>query len=93
METGEIEANLIHLNQSFQLPQLPELIERKLSGAEQSSLSEADVTFHQREYDRLSLRLQAASEQSRLPDNPSAKPALNDLLIRVRLNQLRLNKL
>lgn len=51
MQTGQIEANLVHLNQIFQLTQLPGLIERKLSGAEKSILNEADFAFHQGEYE------------------------------------------
>lgn len=87
MRTGEIEANLVKLNQSFGLPYIPELVERKLSGPEQSKLDDADVTFHESEYNRLRGELQAAHEASQLPEVPSneTRKALNDLLIRLRL--------
>jgi uncharacterized protein len=88
MQTGEIEASLVKLNQIFQLPQLPELIERKLSGAEKSILDIADSGFHQREYERLCRALRTASEVSSLSDTPSTKTVLNDLLIQVRLQSL-----
>lgn len=87
MRTGEIEANLVRLNESFKLRYIPELVERKLSGPEQSKLDDADVTFHESEYNRLRGELQAAHEASQLPELPSddTRRALNDLLIRLRL--------
>ncbi|MEZ6126996.1 MAG: nucleotidyltransferase domain-containing protein [Planctomycetaceae bacterium] len=85
MRTGEIEANLVHLNETFKLPYLPELIERKISGTEKGTLDQADLSFHEREYERLRTELEEAFEQSRLPEQPSGATALNDLLIRIRL--------
>ena len=85
MRTGEIEANLVHLNETFKLPYLPELIERKTSGTEKGTLDQADLSFHEREYERLRTELEEALEQSRLPEQPSGATALNDLLIRIRL--------
>src|SRR5580765_5877841 len=46
MRTGEIEANLVTLNETFRLPQVPELVARKLAGPEQSTLTENDFDFH-----------------------------------------------
>ncbi|NJK28385.1 MAG: nucleotidyltransferase domain-containing protein [Coleofasciculaceae cyanobacterium SM2_3_26] len=85
MQTGEIEANLVTLGDRFQLPYMPDLIAQKLSGQEKALLNQADLTFHQRERDRLAQMLEAASSQSHLPEVPSAKAALNDLLVRIRL--------
>jgi predicted nucleotidyltransferase len=87
MRTGRIEANLVTLNESFRLPQLPDLIARKLSGPEQSTLTEADVSFHESEYERLRVVLQEAHDQSTLPESPSeaTHAALNALLIKIRL--------
>lgn len=45
-----------------------------------------NLEFHQQEYKRLREQLAIASENSNLPNSPSAKPALNDLLVRIRLN-------
>ncbi len=84
MQTGEVEANLVTLNERFKLPYIPELVERKLSGPEKGTLDDADTTFHEREYERLLAALEAARDESNLLENPSAKPALNDLLLRVR---------
>jgi len=85
MRTGKVEANLEYLNRVFKLPYIPELISRKLAGAEKSILEDADMAFHDKEYVRLRAELEKASEDSKLPDRPSSKEALNDLLVRVRL--------
>jgi predicted nucleotidyltransferase len=87
MRTGQIEANLVTLNESFRLPYLPQLIARKLGGPEQSTLEDADVAFHETEYLRLRSELQAAHDASRLIELPSdyTRRQLNDLLVRERL--------
>lgn len=88
MRTGLIEANLLTLNQEFQLPYIPDLAARKLAGPEMSILEDADVAFHNLEYQRLRGELQSAHEASRLPEMPSeeTRAALNDLLVRIRLS-------
>jgi predicted nucleotidyltransferase len=85
MRTGEVEANLNRLNATVQLPYLPELIERKTGGPEKGRLERADLEFHQREYERLRAALQTAHEESFLPEGPSGAAALDDLLVRIRL--------
>jgi predicted nucleotidyltransferase len=87
MRTGEIEANLVRLNETARLSYIGELVRRKLSGPEQSSLNDADIAFHQSEYERLRGELQAAFDASAVPESPSAQRALNDLLVRLRLPQ------
>lgn len=89
MRTGEIEANLVTLNEEFHLPYIAELIERKTRG-ENTSLNDADIAFHEAEYQRLRGELQAAHEASHLPELPSdeTRAALNDLLVRVRVQGL-----
>lgn len=91
MRSGELQANLAILQEEFRLPQVPELIERKLTGAEQQTLTEADFTYHERSYRRLLAELEQARETSPLRDLPeaSARAALNDLLVRVRLKAAR----
>jgi predicted nucleotidyltransferase len=84
MRTGQIEANLLKLNEAHGLPAVTDLIARKLAGPEKSVLGEADFEFHRGEYDRLRGELQAAFDSSKLPDLPTAKPALHDLLLRLR---------
>lgn len=85
MQTGKVEANLVHLNDKFRLPYLPELIERKVRGCEKEALDNVDLKFHSQEYERLRAKLEQASARSDLPDRPTGETALNDLLIRLRL--------
>lgn len=87
MRTGEIEANLLHLNEEARLPYLPELIAQKQEGPEKGTLSAADLALHQQEYERLTWELEEARERSQLPEQATAKDALNDLLVRIRLEQ------
>lgn len=85
MRTGELEANLVQLNEVFKLPYILDLIARKLAGPEKSILEDADVAFHQGEYERLRGQLEEAYQASTLPETPSAKVALNELLVRLRM--------
>jgi uncharacterized protein len=85
MRTGEIEANLVELNQIFKLSYIPELIERKTNGKEKETLPGADLPFYTKEYERLTAELEKANKESRLPEITSAKESLNDLLVRIRL--------
>lgn len=86
MQTGIVEANLARLNEEFKLSYIPDLIARKVEGGEKSFLDNADMTFHLSEYDRLRGELEQASLTSSLPEAPSGKDALNELLVRVRLS-------
>ena len=87
MRTGEINANLAELNTTFKLPFIADLITRKLSG-ENTTLHDADLAFHHREYQNLRAQLQSAQHASTLPELPSdqTRAALNDLLLRIRTN-------
>jgi predicted nucleotidyltransferase len=89
MQAGEVEANLVRLNDAARLPYLDELIERKVAGAEKERLTEADLDFHRGEYVRLREKLQQAHEASDLPESPRRSAALNDLLVRLRLSEKR----
>ena len=86
-----MEANLVKLNDEFRLPYIADLVSRKLAGPEKSKLEDADIAFHESEYQRLRGELQLAHDASQLPELPSdeTRAALNDLLIRVRLDSLR----
>jgi predicted nucleotidyltransferase len=85
MRTGGVEANLVKLNDEFRLPYIPELIDRKIHGAEKGTLESSETDFHMREYESLVAQLEAEATQSHLPDEPTCRGALNDLLVRVRL--------
>jgi uncharacterized protein len=84
MRTGQVEASLVRLNEEARLAYVDELIDRKLSGPERSALGDSDVAFHQREYERLRNQLEASYRISRLPEAPTGRTALNDLLVRLR---------
>lgn len=85
MRRGEIEANLPRLNEMYPLPYIPDLIARKLSGVEKSTLDDADVTFFQKEYERLQQELETAFHNTHLPDAPPNRAEINDFLVRLRL--------
>lgn len=87
MRTGEVEANLVKLNENAKLPYINGLIERKLTGPEKGRLESADVDFHQREYLRLVAELECAMEKSALPERAKGKARLNDLLVNLRLGR------
>ena len=86
MRSGEVESNLVTLNENARLSYIDELIDRKQTGPEKGTLDAADLEFHTHEFERLVSQLEKAHEQSGLPEIPSARPALNDLLVRLRLN-------
>lgn len=85
MRTGEVQANLPALNEQAELSYIDALIERKVNGAEKGVLDVKDLAFYQLEYDRLTVELEKQFEQTKLPESPSGGQALNDLLVRLRL--------
>ena len=85
MRTGRVEANLVTLNDEFRLPQIGELVAAKLEGGERCTLEDADLTFHQDQYERLLDELRHAYEDSTLAETPAGREALDDLLVRLRL--------
>lgn len=88
MQTGTIEANLATLNGEASLSHVDDLIARKRAGPEQSSLDDDDVALHRREYVRLQGELDAAHRASMLPEVPTARGALNELLVRLRMGSV-----
>ncbi len=85
MRTGRVEANLLNLNEEFKLPYVAELVARKQAGPEKGTLQDKEIEFHKDEYNRLAVQLENASESSQLPNEPSCRDELNDLLIRIRM--------
>ncbi|MFT3686843.1 MAG: nucleotidyltransferase domain-containing protein [Phycisphaerales bacterium] len=88
MRTGEVQANIVQLNESFKLPYIADLVARKTGGPEKGTLTAADMTFHEGEYTRLVRQLEDEQGNSKLPETSSAGPALDDLLVRIRLKSL-----
>lgn len=85
MRTEVVEANLPRLNQEFKLLLVDDLIARKVAGTEGDTIDDADTKFHRDAFELLKHQLEDARQHSRLPAVPSAMPALNELLIRLRL--------
>jgi hypothetical protein len=88
MRTHQVEANLLALNEIYPLEYIPELVARKLAGAERGTLADDDVAHYAAEYARLRAVLEATREIADLPDEPSCRAEMNDLLVRVRLGQM-----
>ena len=88
MQTGKIEANLVHLNEHFKLPYIPDLIAQKVRGKEKQTLTETDWAFHETEYARLTKQLEESRDENTLPENSATKPDLNDLLLQLRTENL-----
>lgn len=86
MKTGEVEANLVHLNDSFRLPYVPDLIQQKVEGLEKGKLDRADLAFHAAEYERLIAELETAHQESHLPETAGCAEQLHDLLLQIRLS-------
>ncbi len=89
MKTGEVQANLCVLNASAKLSYLDELIDRKRTSAEKGVLDSTDMAFYRGEYDRLTKELERSYQETKLPELPTCRNALNDLLIRLRLRDAR----
>ena len=85
MNTGEMEANLVKLNDGeFHLRHVDDLVARKRGGAEQEKLADDDVAFHEAEFHRLMAELEAAADRSSLPELPAGRADLNALLLALR---------
>lgn len=87
MRTGQIEANLVRLNETARLSYIPDLVAQKIEGAEKGTSHEFNPDFYRREYERLLDELEQAHQDSDLPDVPSVLDAMNDLLVRLRLKE------
>jgi hypothetical protein len=70
----------------LRLPYIAELIARKLEASEKGTIHDADMAYHQKEYERLKSVLEQASLASKLPERPTGSETLNELLIRTRLH-------
>lgn len=84
MRTGEVEGSLVRLSEELALTFVDELIERKVSGSEKVALEDQEIERYRREYERLRSMMEEAFASTSLPEVPSARPALNALLLRLR---------
>lgn len=89
MQSGEVEANLRVLNEEFRLPFIPELIARKTGGTEKQTLETGELEFYEAQFAEWEAQLKKAGEETHLPAEASARPALNDLLVRLRMASIK----
>ncbi len=89
MRTGEVESNLRTLNANARIPEIDDLIARKLAGAEKMTLGSAELEHHRPLFERLCRDLDAARETSTLPEETRSRERLNDLLLRLRLQSIK----
>jgi uncharacterized protein len=87
MNTGEVLANLVSLNELYPLPYISDLVSQKLEVAEQLTIDPRSNSFFEAEFERLRVVLIQKGEKSSLPQSPTSRPALHDLLIRARLGK------
>lgn len=85
MQSGNLECNLVHLNEIFGISVVDDLIAMKTATQEQIELPDADLGFYRAEYDRLRALLVEAEASSPLPESADVKSELSDLLLRLRL--------
>ena len=70
------------------MPFIPDLIARKLAGAEQQTLNRGEIDQYEGEFHSLRARLIEEASITALPESHTAQSALNDILVRVRLASL-----
>ena len=85
LETGRIEAHLPSLLGERPVDDVAELIERKKSGTEKEHLDDGELALHEERLDTLEATMNEAFLVSRLPDDPTTFDALNDFVVRARL--------
>ena len=88
MREGVVEANLPRLNAVFGLSYIDELIARKTTSKEKSTLGDADLPLHEREFARLLSLLHAEHERTALPEGAASYDALDALIVRLRLGTI-----
>jgi hypothetical protein len=63
LKTGEVEANLVVLNESVKLEFVPDLIARKISGSEHEILGDSEKEFNLREFCVFREKLELAGQE------------------------------
>ncbi len=85
MQTGEMIANVVVLNERFGLREVDDLVARKRAGAEKMKVNDGDLGLHEPVLDKLEAELRNAHDRSSLPEEPTTIDALDDLVFRLRL--------
>ena len=87
MEAGEVVSNVNTLNERFGLDEIDELVARKRAGAEKMRLDDRDLAAYRPRLDALEARLREAHDASELPEAPTTVDALEDFVVRLRLER------
>jgi predicted nucleotidyltransferase len=89
LRTGIVEANILKLNESeFKLPFINDLVAMKLGGFEKGTMPASELDRFMSEARRLEALLKPAADSSLLPDHVQNVDALDDFLVRLRLETL-----
>lgn len=84
LRTGEVEANLLNLNKAAGLPFIQDLVDSKVT--EKVAPKNLDWAFHAAELEKLESTLEAAFNDSTLPEDPQ-RDAVHDFLVGLRLGR------
>ena len=84
MRTGRLEPHLPTLNMEFQLPHVDRLLQQRQDPAAPQTVTPWENHASLQEARRLTAEPQTAADRSHLPKELHGKPALNDLLLRIR---------
>lgn len=71
--------------EEYRLPNIAELVDRKINGAEKGTLPGPEMDFHRGEYERLVEQVAEEAANSKLRGAPTCRETMNDCLVRVRL--------
>jgi len=85
LRAGVIEANLTNLLADHPVDGVADLIARKRSGAEKQLLAGDDRAHHFPTLDRLEAEMLEAFKGSKLPEEVTNRPALDDYVVRARM--------
>jgi len=85
LRTRQVEANLRVLSQDNPVAGIDALLARKIAGAEHGLLLSSELQAHRAELRRLEESLDAAFATSTLPATPTTLAALDDFVVRARL--------
>jgi len=84
LRTGEVEANLLRLNEHFGFEFLDDLIARKGAG-ENTSVGDLDWSFHEARLAELETQLDRTFQEAKLHEDRD-RQAVHELLVRLRLS-------
>lgn len=90
MRTGEILANIVELNEAVPRAEVAALVRRKREGSETMELLSTEIDHHEACLEVLEDELKAAHAHSALPEEPTTAREIEELVIRVRLEQVSL---